>query len=130
MTFQIINATTKQPINLAEFDSKYCTFTGTPELSNEFGLWFYWLEGVFDTYADIADKAKNSIIYEQVVQDHSNRMMTCDQVVKCLIIYEGKLVLPTDDFETLNYELEQVKTLIKFFLSEGIRKEYYFEFHY
>ena len=57
-------------------------------------------------------------------------MMTCDQVVKCLIIYEGKLVFPTDDFETLNYELEQVKTLIKFFLSEGIRKEYYFKFHY
>lgn len=25
MTFQIINTTTKQPINLAEFDSKYCT---------------------------------------------------------------------------------------------------------
>lgn len=69
-------------------------------------------------------------MYEQVVHDHSNRMMTCDQVVKCLIIYEGKLVLPTDNFETLNYELEQVKTLIKFFLSEGIRKEYYFEFHY
>lgn len=64
----------------------------------------------------------------KVVHDHSNRMMTCDQV--CLIIYEGKLVLPTDNFETLNYELEQVKTLIKFFLSEGIRKEYYFEFHY
>ena len=71
--------------------------------------------GVFNTYADIADKAKDSIIYEQVVHDHSNRMMTCDQVVKCLIIYEGKLVLPTDDFETLSYE--QVKTLIKFFLS-------------
>lgn len=53
-----------------------------------------------------------------------------DQVVKCLIIYEGKLVLPTDDFETINYELEQVKTLIKFFLSESIRKKYYFEFHY
>lgn len=47
---------------------------------------------------------------------------------KCLIIYEGKLVLPTDDFETLSYE--QVKTLIKFFLSESIRKKYYFEFHY
>lgn len=102
---------------MAEFDSKYCTITGTPELFNEFGLWFHWLEGVFNTYADIADKAKDSIIYEQVVHD---RMMTCDQVVKCLIIYEGKLVLPTDDFETLNYE--QVKTLIKFFLSEGIRK--------
>lgn len=82
---------------------------------------FHWLEGVFNTYAD---KAKDSIIYEQVV----HRMMTCDQVVKCLIIYEGKLVLPTDDFETLSYE--QIKTLIKFFLSEGIRKEYYFEFHY
>lgn len=125
MTFQIINTTTKQPINLAEFDSKYCT----PELSKEFGL-CHWLEGVFNTYADIADKAKDSIIYEQVVHDHSNRMMTCDQVVKCLIIYEGKLVLPTDDFETLSYELEQVKTLIKFFLSESIRKKYYFEFHY
>lgn len=109
---------------MAEFDSKYCTFTGTPELFNE--LWFHWLEGIFNTYADIADKAKDSIIYEQVV--HGHRMMTCDQVVKCLIIYEGKLVLPTDDFETLNYE--QVKTLIKFFLSEGIRKKYYFEFHY
>ena len=45
MTFQIINTTTKQPINLAEFDSKYCTITGTPELSKEFGLWFHWLEG-------------------------------------------------------------------------------------
>lgn len=56
--------------------------------------------------------------------------MTCDQVVKCLIIYEGKLVLPTDNFEVLDYELKQIKTLIKFFLSEGIRKEYYFEFHY
>lgn len=44
MTFQIINTTTKLPINLAEFDSKYCTFTGTPEFSNE--LWFHWLEGV------------------------------------------------------------------------------------
>ena len=108
---------------MAEFDSKYCTIT--PELSK--GL---WLEGVFNTYADIADKAKDSIIYEQVVHDHSNRMMTCDQVVKCLIIYEGKLILPTDDFETLSYELEQVKTLIKFFLSESIRKKYYFEFHY
>ena len=130
MTFQIIDTTTKLPINLAEFDSKYCTLTGTPELINEFGLWFHWLEGVFNTYADIADKAKDSIMYEQVVHNHSNRMMTCDQVVKCLIIYEGKLVLPTDDFETLSYEFEQVKTLIKFFLSEGIRKEYYFEFHY
>ena len=52
MTFQIINTTTKQPITLAEFDSKYCTLTGTPELSKEFGLWFHWLEGVFNTYAD------------------------------------------------------------------------------
>lgn len=115
---------------MAEFDSKYCTFTGTPELSKEFGLWFYWLEGVFNTYADIADNTKDSLIYRQVVHDHSNRMMTCDQVVQCLIICEGKLVLPTDDFETLSYELEQVKTLIKFFLSDSIRKEYYFEFHY
>ena len=62
---------------MAEFDSKYCTITGTPELSKEFGL---WLEGVFNTYADIADKAKDSIIYEQVVHDHSNRMMTCGKV--------------------------------------------------
>jgi hypothetical protein len=77
MIFQIIDTTTKQPIDLAEFDSKYCTFTGTPELISEFGL---WLEGVFNTYADIADKAKDSIIYEQVVHD---------QVVKCLIIYEA-----------------------------------------
>lgn len=37
MKFQIIDTTTKQPINLAEFDSKYCTITGTPELSKEFG---------------------------------------------------------------------------------------------
>ena len=59
---------------MAEFDSKYCTITGTPELSKEFGL---WLEGVFNTYAD---KAKDSIIYEQVVHDHSNRMMTCGKV--------------------------------------------------
>ena len=130
MTFQIINTTTKQPINLAEFDSKYCTITGTPELSNEFAEWFPWMESAFNTYADIADNAKDSLIYRQVVHDHSNRMMTCDQVVKCLIICEGKLVLPTDDFESLNYELEQVKRLIKFFLSESIRKKYYFEFHY
>ena len=124
MTFQIID--TKQPINLAEFDSKYYTITDTPELPKKFGLWFHWLEGIFNTYADIADKAKDSTI--QVVHGHSNRMMTCDQIVQCLIIYEGKLILPTDDFETLSYE--QVKTLIKFFLSESIRKKYYFEFHY
>lgn len=130
MTFKIINTTTKLPINLAEFDSKYCTFTGTPELSNEFAEWFPWLESVFNTYADIADNTKGSLIYRQVVRYHSNRMMTCDQVARCLIICVGKLVLPTDDFESLNYELEQVKRLIKFFLSEGIRKEYYFEFHY
>lgn len=130
MTFQIIDTTTKQPINLAEFDSKYCTFTGIPELINEFAEWFPWLESVFNTYADIADNTKDSLIYRQVVHNHSNRMMTCDQVVKCLIICEGKLVLPTDDFESLNYELEQVKRLIKFFLSEDIRKKYYFEFHY
>ena len=130
MTFQIIDTTTKQPIDLAEFDSKYCTFTGTPELISEFGLWFHWLENVFNTYADIADNTKDSLIYRQVVHYRSNRMMTCDQVVKCLIIYEGKSVFPTDDFEALNYELEQIKTLIKFFLSEGIRKKYYFEFHY
>lgn len=130
MTFQIIDTTTKQPIALAEFDSKYCTITGTPELVDVFGSWFHRLEGVFNTYADIADKAKDSIIYRQVVHGHNNRMMTCDQIVKCLIIYEGKLVLPTDNFKTLSYELEQVKTLIKFFLSEGIRKKYYFEFHY
>ena len=130
MKFQIINTTTKQPINLAEFDSKYCTFTGTPELPKKFGLWFHWLEGIFNTYADIADKAKDSTMYIQVVHGQSNRMMTCDQVARCLIICVGKLVLPTDDFESLNYELEQVKRLIKFFLSEGIRKEYYFEFHY
>ena len=120
--------TRQQPINLAEFDSKYCTFTGIPELINEFAEWFPWLESVFNTYADIADNTKDSLIYRQVVHNHSNRMMTCDQVVKCLIICEGKLVLPTDDFESLNYE--QVKRLIKFFLSEDIRKKYYFEFHY
>lgn len=130
MTFQIINTTTKQPINLAEFDSKYCTFTGIPELSKEFAEWFHWMESVFTTYADIADHTKDSLIYRQVVHNHNNRMVTCDQVVQCLIICEGKLVLPTDDFESLNYELEQVKRLIKFFLSEGIRKKYYFEFHY
>lgn len=130
MTFQIIDTTTKQPIKLAEFDSKYCTITGTPELTKEFGMWFHWLESVFNTYADIADNTKDSTIYNQVVHGHDNRMMTCDQVVKCLIICEGKLVLPTDDFETLSHELEQVKTLIKFFLSESIRKKYYFEFHY
>ena len=130
MTFQIIDTTTKLPINLAEFDSKYCTFTGIPELINEFAEWFPWLESVFNTYTDIADNTKGSLIYRQVVHNHNNLMVTCDQVVQCLIICEGKLVLPTDDFESLNYELEQVKRLIKFFLSEGIRKEYYFEFHY
>lgn len=111
---------TQQPINLAVSIVQLQVLLNFPK-----SLGF---TGVFNTYADIADKAKDSIIYEQVVHAHSNRMMTCDQVVKCLIIYEGKLVLPTDDFETLSYE--QVKTLIKFFLSESIRKKYYFEFHY
>ena len=89
MTFQIINTTTKQPINLAEFDSKYCTFTGIPELSKEFAEWFHWMESVFTTYADIADNTKGSLIYRQVVHNHSNRMVTCDQVVQYLIICEG-----------------------------------------
>lgn len=101
---------------MAEFDSKYCTFIGIPELSKEFAEWFHWMESIFNTYADIADNTKDSLIYRQVVHNHSNRMMTCDQVVQCLIICEGKLVLPTDDFGSLNYE--QIKRLIKFFLSE------------
>lgn len=39
MTFQIINTTTKQPINLAEFDSKYCTITGSSTLIQVFQLY-------------------------------------------------------------------------------------------
>lgn len=130
MTFQIINTFTKTPIKLAEFDSVYCNFTGITEQKNEFADWFHWMEGIFNTYADIADHTKNTRIYTQVVHDHDNRMMTCNQVVQCLLIYEGKLVLPSDNFETLSYELEQIKRLIKFFLSDGIRNQYYFEFHY
>lgn len=78
---------TQQPINLAEFDSKYCTITGTPELSKEFGL---WLEGVFNTYAD---KAKDSIIYEQVVHDLNNKIMNKINKVTALIMLVSAVVV-------------------------------------
>lgn len=129
MTFEIYNNLTSQPITLAEFDSKYCTFMGIPELSNEFAEWFNYMEEVFNTYADIADYGRKTIAYKQVVHLHDGRLMTCEQIAQCLLISLGKIV-PKVNIESIEYEMENIKKLIRFFLSDSIRNDYYFEFHY
>ena len=86
------NNTIKQLINLAEFDSKYCTFIGIPELSKEFAEWFHQMESIFNTYAD---NTKDSLIYRQVVHNHSNRMMTKQYSILLYVTKQYSVLLCT-----------------------------------
>ena len=128
MTFQIISKETSQPIDLSKFDSMYCKFNNIKESKYLFATWYPWLEGVYKTFADIRDNCKNSTIYKRIIGDGEMFSMTALQVVKCLLIYEGRGFLKCQSFKSYQLEIEDISQMIRFYLSDEIKDKYYFEF--
>lgn len=128
MTFQIISKETNQPVKLAKFDSIYCKFNNLKESEYIYAAWYPWIESVYRTFIDIRDNCKGSIIYEKVIGNGEMFSMTASQVVKCLLIYEGRSFLKCQSFKGYQLEIEDISQMIKFYLSDEIKDKYFFEF--
>lgn len=127
MIFQIISRETNKAITLNEFDTLYCNFAGVKVDGQDYAMWFYWLEGVFNTFGDLADNAFNSYFTKSRLGiEKGSRQVTLHQAAQLMLVNLSSLLFK-DDRLTDSY-FKSVQPIVNFY--QEFDNKFYFEFNF
>lgn len=126
MIFKIISKITNQPINLSDFDILYCKFAGIEVDKHRYANWFPYLEGVFYTFGDLADHAKNSYFYKGKLCIKETRKVSLHQAAQLMLVNHSMFLFSGEKLEDDYFR--DIKDIVNFYQENDDRFYFIFSF--